>query len=250
MSAGTTVKQGTPDPMGEPTGAHLQTRAASDTAKDERKSARPAPSTIQNDSVRYLGTTALRPNHPEVKALRRQGHQPSIHGTKVWRSSFVVMKYLKRNPIPERAKVMDIGCGWGLTGIYLAKRYQARVTGIDADASVQPYLDAQARINKVNIKFENKSIERIRRHEMRGFHTLVGSDVCFWDELVDPLYNMVTRAADVGVRQILIADPGRSPFWELARRCESRFGGKVQEISIRKPCKTRKHILVLQPNGG
>ena len=249
MTAGTIIKQSAPDPTATPAGPQIHTRSANNAAKGDRSAARTERSKIQADSVHYLGTTALRPNHPEVKALRRQGHQPSIHGTKVWRSSFVVMKYLKRNPIPERAKVMDIGCGWGLTGIYLAKRYQARVTGIDADASVQPYLDAQARVNKVSIHFENKSIERIRRHEMRGFHTLVGSDVCFWDELVDPLYNLVTRAADVGVRQILIADPGRSPFWELARRCESRFGGTVQELSIRKPCKTRKHILVLRPNG-
>jgi predicted nicotinamide N-methyase len=249
MTAGTIIKAHASDTLSKPTRPFVHTAPPGNTRKAGSASIGAAPAKLSADCVRYLGTTALRSNHPDVKALRRQGHQPSIHGTKVWRSSFVVMKYLKHNPIPEGAKVMDIGCGWGLTGIYLAKRYQAKVTGIDADASVKPYLDAQAKINKVNIQFEHKSIERIRRHEMRGFHTLIGSDVCFWDELVEPLYNLVTRAADVGVRQILIADPGRSPFWELAKRCENKFGGKVQEMSIRKPCKTRKHILILQPNG-
>ena len=98
MTAGTTIKKCAPDTTREPTGPHLQAHAATYTTKDDRRSAHAAQSKIQADSVRYLGTTALRPNHPAVKALRRQGHQPSIHGTKVWRSSFVVMKYLKRNP--------------------------------------------------------------------------------------------------------------------------------------------------------
>jgi predicted nicotinamide N-methyase len=215
-------------------------------AKKQRAKTAPKTST-HVDSIQYLGTTALRSSHPEIRKLKRQGHEPSIHGTKVWRSSFVVMKYLKQHPIPERAKVMDIGCGWGLTGIYLAKRYAAEVTGIDADASVKPYLDAQAKVNGVNISFEQKKFEQIRRHEMRGMHTLVGSDVCFWDEMVHPLYNLVIRATDVGVKQVLIADPGRSPFWKLAKLCEKELDAEVMEISIAKPYKTRKQILVVRP---
>ena len=44
-----------------------------------------------------------------------------------------LMDYLSSWEIPEEAKVLDIGCGWGLAGIYLAKHYQAQVTGLDID---------------------------------------------------------------------------------------------------------------------
>lgn len=201
----------------------------------------------EKHTVEYLDTLALQSTHPAVKKLKRQGSEPSIHGNKVWRSSFVLMNYMEDYPLPKRARVLDIGCGWGLTGIYMARRFDARVTGIDADADVQPFLDAQADINGVKIKFEKKKFHQIRKKDMAGVHTIIGGDVCFWDELVQPLYRLVDRAMKSGVKQVLIADPGRSPFWELAERCEEKFNASVVEHRISKPYKTSKHILVVRP---
>ena len=244
MTTGATIAAADPQAAAKQKKSNKQHLARN---KPSSKQKAPKSDRGEPDSIKYLGTTALRASHSEVRKLKREGHQPSIHGTKVWRSSFVLMNYLKQHPIPHQARVMDIGCGWGLTGIFLAKRYHAEVTGIDADASVAPYLAAQARVNSVSINFEHKKFEQIRRHEMRGLHTLVGSDVCFWDEMVQPLFQLIQRAADVGVEQILIADPGRSPFWELAALCEKRFGAEVIEVSIAKPCKTSKQVLIVRP---
>lgn len=198
-------------------------------------------------AVEYLGTLALQSGHPAVRRLRKQGHEPSIHGNKVWRSSFVLMNYMEDYPLPQKATVLDIGCGWGLTGIYMAKRFDARVTGIDADADVKPFLDAQAEANGVAIKFEKKKFQQIRKQDLKGVHTVIGGDICFWDELVDPLYKLIGRAMKAGVKQVMIADPGRSPFWELGERCEDKFNTMVVEHSISKPYKTSKHILVVRP---
>lgn len=198
-------------------------------------------------AVKYLGTLALQSSHPEIKKLKRQGHVPSIHGNKVWRSSFVLMNYFKDYPLPQRARVLDIGCGWGLTGIDLAKRFDARVIGIDADKDVKPFLDVQAAANGVKMRFEKKKFHQIRKQDMKGVHTIVGGDICFWDELVQPLYRMVGRAMKSGVKQVLIADPGRSPFWELSELCEKKFNATVVEHRISKPYKTSKQILCIRP---
>jgi predicted nicotinamide N-methyase len=199
-------------------------------------------------AVEYLGTLALQSRHPAVKKLKRQGHEPSIHGNKVWRSSFVLMNYMELYPLPQKAAVLDIGCGWGLTGIYMAKRFKARVTGIDADADVKPFLDAQAAVNDVSIKFEKKKFQQIRKADLKGIHTVIGGDICFWDELVDPLYKLINRAMQAGVKQIMIADPGRSPFWELSGKCEDAFNTMVVEHKITKPYRTSKQILLIRPS--
>jgi predicted nicotinamide N-methyase len=201
----------------------------------------------EKHAVQYLDTLALQSSHPAVKKLKRNGHKPSIHGNKVWRSSFVLMNYMEDYPLPQKARVMDIGCGWGLTGIYMARRFNARVVGIDADADVKPFLDAQAQVNDVKIKFERKMFHQIRGQDMKGVHTIIGGDICFWDELVQPLYRLIGRAMKNSVKQVLIADPGRSPFLELSRRCEQKFNASIVEHRINRPYKTSKQILVVRP---
>ena len=43
----------------------------------------------------------------------------------------------------------------------------------------------------------------------RELHTLMGTDICFWDEMTTPLFELIQRARAAGVEQVLIADPGR-----------------------------------------
>ena len=64
---------------------------------------------------------------------------------------------------------------------------------------------------------------------------LLAADVCFWDELVNPVFNLVNRAVRAGVKHILIADPERSPFFAVAERCQRRTGAIVGErVPLRK----------------
>jgi predicted nicotinamide N-methyase len=177
----------------------------------------------------FRGVRALRSAHPEVRRLKRAAADPSLHGNKVWHSSFALIDYLHRNPLPRGARVIDVGCGWGLTGVWLAKTQGARVLSIDADAAVEPYLQLQARINGVAVEFRERRFEQLDRRLLAGADLLIGSDICFWDEMVEPLYRLLRRAGQAGVGKAIIGDPGRPPFWALSERVEGRLGGRVIE---------------------
>ena len=195
--------------------------------------------------INFMGVKALRSSHPGVRKLKRlqQGH--SAHGNKVWRSSFVLIDYLSNREMPQNAKILDIGCGWGLAGIYLAKQFSAEVTGLDIDKSVEPYLHLQASINNCSIDFSARRFQSLKKDELANFHTLMGTDICFWDELTTPLFKLIKLAISAGTKQILIADPGRPPFWALAERCVERLGAEVITRRIYQPWKTEKYILTI-----
>jgi len=192
------------------------------------------------------GVIAVNSQHKEVRRLKRLGYIPSIHGTKVWLSSFALMEYFEDFPIPTSAKVMDVGCGWGIMGIYLAKTFQADVLAVDADPYVEPYLALQAELNEVEIPFRAAKLQQLKQTDFEGFDTVIAADVCFWDELSKPLYNMIRRALRAGVRQIIIADPGRPPFWALAEMCDGRLNAEVHKQTTHEPKLTTKHLLIIE----
>ena len=203
--------------------------------------------TSNNHWIDYLGIKALRSSHPGVRRLKRQqkGYN-SAHGNKVWRSSFVLMDYLTTYPPEENTQVLDIGCGWGLTGLFLAKEYGAQVTGIDIDASVAPFLGLQASINDCQIDFQARGFESLSAEELTAFSTIVGTDICFWDELTEPLFELIGLALESGVERIMIADPGRPPFWDLVDLCMQNFAAEVVTRRIYQPWKTEKFILSIE----
>jgi predicted nicotinamide N-methyase len=203
--------------------------------------------TSNNHWIDYLGIKALRSSHPGVRRLKRQqkGYN-SAHGNKVWRSSFVLMDYLTTYPPEENTQVLDIGCGWGLTGLFLAKEYGAQVTGIDIDASVAPFLGLQASINDCQIDFQARGFESLSAEELTAFSTIVGTDICFWDELTEPLFELIGLALESGVERLIIADPGRPPFWDLVDLCMQNFAAEVVTRRIYQPWKTEKFILSIE----
>ena len=203
--------------------------------------------TSNNHWIDYLGIKALRSSHPGVRRLKRQqkGYN-SAHGNKVWRSSFVLMDYLTTYPPEENTQVLDIGCGWGLTGLFLAKEYGAQVTGIDIDASVAPFLALQASINDCQIDFQARGFESLSAEELTTFNTILGTDICFWDELTEPLFELIGLALQSGVERIMIADPGRPPFWDLVDLCMQNFAAEVVTRRIYQPWKTEKFILTIE----
>jgi predicted nicotinamide N-methyase len=140
---------------------------------------------------------------------------------------------------------LEIGCGWGLSGLYAAKNQQADVTGIDIDASVQPYFALQNAINDSVVKFQQRRFESLTTEELNQYQYIIGSDICFWDEMTDPLFDLIERAIKSGVKKILIADPGRPPFWELGDRCSQRLNSEIITRRIYQPFKSEKYILAI-----
>ena len=196
--------------------------------------------------IHHLGLKILKSSHPGVRKIKRQQQGHSAHGNKVWRSSFALIDYLETNPFKKKSKVLEIGCGWGLSGLYVTKHQQADVTGIDIDDSVKPYFELQNRINQCHINFQQRSFESLGADELESYHSIIGSDICFWDEMTNPLFKLIDLALSSGVKKILIADPGRPPFWELTEKCAEKFDSEVITRRIYKPWKSEKYIFVIK----
>ena len=190
------------------------------------------------------GITVLKAAHPEVRRLKKD-HDPEIHGNKFWNSSWLIMDYFERQGLPQKARVMEVGCGWGLAGIYCAKTHGARVTGMDADPRVFPYLKLHAAINDVKIKTMEARFEDMKRKKLARQDVILGADICFWDSLIDPLYKLIRKAIRAGVQQIIVADPGRPPFDEVCNRCTAEFNSVVKQWSVAEPVRSNGYLLIV-----
>ena len=201
-------------------------------------------------TVHTRGLTLLRSGHREIRKLKRANHVPTIHGNKVWNSSFLIMDELTRRQrageIGPGSHLMHIGCGWGPLAISAAKRLGCRVTAVDADADVFPYLALHAAINKVEVETLRCRFERLTKQRLNGVDVITGADICFWDELTPVLFNLIRRALGQGVKRVIIADPGRSPFYELAERCEARFNARVVERRTQTPRSLSADLLIVE----
>lgn len=158
------------------------------------------------------------------------------------------MDHLKKNPPKKRLKVLEIGCGWGLLGIYCATTFNARVTGIDADKNVLAFLDVHAEINKVKVEGKKMSFQQLSVEKLKGYDLIVGADVCYWDEMTNILFNLIGRAKKAGVKQIMISDPCRPPFTELVEKCNTKYPEsevEVVEKFLKRPVHASGEILIV-----
>jgi predicted nicotinamide N-methyase len=195
---------------------------------------------------RFRGVIMPTGSHPDIRRVKRQGNYPSIHGTKLWKSSCLIIDYLNRNRPEHADSVIDVGCGWGASGIWCAKKLGADVTSMDADPAVFPFLDVAAQLNGVTTTPLVSRFEKLTTRQLSRFDMLIATDICFWDELVDPVYKMVNRAVKAGVKHILIADPERPTFHEMAERCVKKHCAELIEWETRSPIKARGAIMIIE----
>lgn len=146
-----------------------------------------------------------------------------------------MMDYFKTRGLPEGSHVMEVGCGWGLAGIYCAKNHKAVATGADIDRDVLPFGMLHAEINDVKMDFIEKSFESLRINDLEGIDILLGADICFWDSITEPLKKLIFRAKRAGVKQVYISDPIRSPFEELCEYFVGKRGGEVIDWIATEP---------------
>jgi predicted nicotinamide N-methyase len=155
----------------------------------------------------------------------------------------LIIDFMKKMGLPMQTSVMEVGCGWGLAGIFCSKKFEAKVVAVDRDSEVFPYLGLQARMNKVSVSTMRRRFERIRCSDLMGVEYLIGADICFWDSLVNPLKNLIRRAFRSGVRMVIFADPGRPPFEALAAHFSSDRNGTLLDWHIRHPRRIHGRIL-------
>lgn len=200
--------------------------------KNERKAV------IQAHGVKCLLST-----HPEIRKLKRK-YQPSYHGNKVWRTNWILIDYLKKTRMIQNGHILDIGCGWGLSGFFLTKSCSTIVTGVDIDTNIKPYFELHMKINKAaNIELLNCSFEKIRKKDLEPISAIIGADICFWDSMVRPLKRLINRAKRSSVTKVIIADPGRQPFNDLADYYIENHKAEIVDWSIKKPFDASGKIL-------
>ena len=178
---------------------------------------------------RFRGVTLPTSAHPAIRRVKRKDIHPSIHGNKLWKSSCLLIDYLHQNPPEHCNSIIDVGCGWGISGIWCAKTLGAEVTSMDADSHVFPYLNTVAELNDTSTTPLVARFEQVSCEQLSKFDMLIAADICFWDELAEPVSALVDRAVEAGVKQILIADPERAPFFVMANHCVERHCAEIIE---------------------
>lgn len=188
----------------------------------------------KGNSHEYFGVTVLKGNHSEIQRIKKQSDNHTHHGNKIWKSSLLLIDYLQSFPVQQKLRVLEVGCGWGLTSIFCAKHFQANVTAVDIDPYVFPFLNLHARINEVVVETRTLDFDKITGKVLTEYDLLLGSDICFWDDMRRPLFNLIRRAQKAGVRSI-VTDPGREPFNLMAGKCEDKLSALLDHWSIPHP---------------
>ena len=195
---------------------------------------------------RAYGVYLLKSQHRLIRQLKKR-YQPSVHGHRTWKSSFLLMDYLSENPIRKGARVLEVGCGWGAASVFCAARFKAQVAGLDIDREVFPYLELIAELNDVEIEPLRCKFENLKGKQLGAYHTVIGADICFWDSLIKPLRNLVSRAFRNGAERFVIADPGRPTFYEFVDLCRQRHRVELMEWYSLEPERFAGEVVEIRP---
>jgi predicted nicotinamide N-methyase len=193
------------------------------------------------------GIYLLETKHRLIRRLKK-AYQPSVHGHKTWNASFLLMDYLQHNPLKKKARVLEVGCGWGPGSIFCAKQFKAKVTGLDIDKEVFPFLDVLAELNDVSVTPMTRRLESLKGPDLGKFDVIVGSDICFWDSLVKSLNQMINRAIKNGVERIIITDPGRPTFYELCDMARQKHHVELHEWYATEPRHFVGEVVEIRPH--
>lgn len=192
------------------------------------------------------GIYLLTPKHRLIKALKKR-YRPSIHGHKSWGASYLLMDYLKHHGLKKGATAAEIGCGWGALSVFCARSFGARMTAIDLDQAVFPYVDVMAELNDVEVTTKKSDFGKLTGKDLGAHECLLGSDICFWDSMVEPLGKMVNRAFKAGVQRVVITDPGRPTFYEFCDNMAKRHDVTLQEWYAIEPERFEGEVVDIRP---
>lgn len=165
----------------------------------------------------FHGVKYFTGNHPEIRSHFQSGHRPKEFGNKVWATSLVLIQYLHSHSVAfNNLRVLEIGCGWGLLGVYLAKHFQCQVTCTDLDENVLPIVQKISQLNDVTLQTKRAAFSELSQEFLQNFDLMVGAEVCYSEEVAKEISKLLVRAQKAHVQQTLIADPGRPGFRECS----------------------------------
>ena len=209
---------------------------------NEKSEAVTCPADDSRNEILEYGVRAFRPRHHKIRELKRT-HAASCHGFRLWPSSWLLMDFLNGQGLRKGAHVMELGCGWGLAGIFCAKNRGAEVTSVDIDSEVFPYLHMHTQLNDVEVSTMHLGFDDLIGEHLKGIDVMIGADICFLDSLADSLEGLICRALGEGVQLVAIADPGRTSFERLGRHFVQEMSGEVRDRSVQRPYPIEGRIL-------
>ena len=109
-----------------------------------------------------------------------------------------------------------------------------------------PFLDVVSELNGVGTTARTGRFEQLSTSELSQFDMLIAADICFWDEMVNPVFNMINRAVKAGVKHIVIADPERPTFLQMAERCMNKHCAELIEWRCEGSIQARGAVLVIE----
>lgn len=195
------------------------------------------------------GIKILKSKHKDLKTLQKETEKPTLYGHQVWQSSFMLMEYLQQNPLQPKQRVMDIGCGWGLLGIFCAKHFASNALLVDADSNVFPYVNRHEQLNDVRVNTICANFNEISAAHLTNQDVIVGSDICFWPQLATQLRLLIGNAVKAEVKQIVLADPGRETFLHLAEFCKHHYGATLHKRTVAGRTTSKGYLLVINTIG-
>lgn len=176
----------------------------------------------------FRETKVYMASHPEIRKCFRSRERPTEFGDKVWEMTLRMMTHLEGEPW---GWVLEIGCGWGLLGIHLARVTGASVTCLDVDHKLEPLVLKHATLNGVTVVFKKGGLGGIREADL-ACDLLVGSEICYCEPLRIELCELADRAAKGGTKRLMIADPGRPDFEDLYEYCREKHGAELTDIRL------------------
>ena len=170
-------------------------------------------------------------SHPEIRKHYKKGLRPLEFGNKVWATTLVLLNEISQQETDFHGlRVLEIGCGWGLLSIFLAKQYACNVTASDFDENVLPLVEIQAKANHVSIQTKVSSFKDLKSDYLNNFDLIIGSEVCYSEEVAEDLTQLIDRSFSAGVKEILLADPGRPDFKDFMKKSRDLYQAEVKML--------------------
>jgi len=188
---------------------------------------------------------ALKPNHIEVQELKEAGHLPLEFGSRIWRSSYLLIEYLSRFSFQPEDQIVELGCGWGLPSTYLKKTFNSNVIATDFDQNVEVYQQLISSINDVNVDFERHSFSHLGKQTLKDINYLVGADICYSTSNANKLYELFVNYMNQTDGHIILSDSGRAPFFKLVDRLATLLPVTVKKITLKRPTRLTGYVLYI-----
>ena len=142
----------------------------------------------------------------KAEKLGISSSQWSLFGI-VWPSSIVLANYMLKKDCTNK-KVLEIGCGIGLSSLLLNKQ-KVNITATDYHPEVQTFLNNNTKLNNdIKIPFVLTNWTDTKNSELLRFDIIIGSDLLYERDSAKILSNFINNHAKKSCTVILV-DPKR-----------------------------------------